>query len=115
MVASSSSRRSGYAGRFGIGSTPNAVAVHAVPSLLRRGRPERLVRDLVAELGQLARRPFADAADLVLLEHEAGGFVFSTGSIGWIQSMAVGYFESDTARVTQNALSRALARRAAAM
>jgi N,N-dimethylformamidase len=54
-------------------------------------------------------------ADLVLLEHEAGGFVFSTGSIGWIQSMAVGYFESDTARVTQNALSRALARRAAAM
>jgi N,N-dimethylformamidase beta subunit-like, C-terminal len=50
-------------------------------------------------------------ADLVLLEHEAGGFVFSVGSIGWIQSMAVGYFDSDTARVTENALRRALAHR----
>jgi len=47
-------------------------------------------------------------ADLVLLEHEAGGFVFSVGSIGWIQSMAVGYFDSDTARVTENALCRAI-------
>jgi N,N-dimethylformamidase len=48
-------------------------------------------------------------ADLVLLEQEAGGFVFSVGSIAWIQSMAVGYFDSDTARVTENALRRALA------
>jgi DNA mismatch repair protein MutL len=43
-----------------------AVAVHAVPSLLARSRPERIVRDLVAELGRAARRPFGDAADLVL-------------------------------------------------
>jgi N,N-dimethylformamidase len=47
-------------------------------------------------------------ADLVYLEQESGGFVFSAGSIGWIQSMAVGYFDSDTARVTENALRRAL-------
>ncbi|HEX3344849.1 MAG TPA: DNA mismatch repair endonuclease MutL, partial [Polyangiaceae bacterium] len=45
---------------------PNAVAVHAVPTLLMRGRPERIVRDLVAELGRAATRPFGDAADLVL-------------------------------------------------
>lgn len=45
---------------------PGAVAVHAVPSLLARSRPERIVRDLVAELGRAARRPFGDAADLVL-------------------------------------------------
>ena len=45
---------------------PGAVAVHAVPTLLLRGRPERVVRDLVAELGRVARRPFGDAADLVL-------------------------------------------------
>ena len=45
---------------------PNAVAVHAVPMLLARGRPERIVRDLVAELGRQARRPFGDAADTVL-------------------------------------------------
>jgi DNA mismatch repair protein MutL len=45
---------------------PSAVAVHAVPALLSRARPERIVRDLVAELGRAARRPFGDAADLVL-------------------------------------------------
>jgi DNA mismatch repair protein MutL len=45
---------------------PSAVVVHAVPTLLMRGRPERIVRDLVAELGRAATRPFGDAADLVL-------------------------------------------------
>jgi DNA mismatch repair protein MutL len=44
----------------------NAVAVHAIPALLARARPERIVRDLVAELGHADRRPFGDAADLVL-------------------------------------------------
>ncbi|WP_394833225.1 DNA mismatch repair endonuclease MutL [Pendulispora rubella] len=44
----------------------NAVAVHAVPKLLVRANPERLVRDLVAELTRQANRPFGGAADLVL-------------------------------------------------
>ncbi|MDP9149866.1 MAG: DNA mismatch repair endonuclease MutL [Myxococcota bacterium] len=44
----------------------NAVAVHGIPTLLLRGRPERIVRDLVAELGRASVRPFGDAADLVL-------------------------------------------------
>ncbi len=44
----------------------NAVAVHAVPALLSRARPERIVRDIVAELSHAAKRPFGDAADLVL-------------------------------------------------
>jgi len=44
----------------------SAVAVHAVPALLARARPERIVRDLVAELGLASARPFGDAADLVL-------------------------------------------------
>jgi DNA mismatch repair protein MutL len=44
----------------------SSVAVHAVPALLSRAKPERIVRDLVAELGRVARRPFGDAADLVL-------------------------------------------------
>jgi DNA mismatch repair protein MutL len=44
----------------------SAVAVHSVPALLARARPERIVRDLVAELGRADRRPFGDAADLVL-------------------------------------------------
>ncbi|WP_394843718.1 DNA mismatch repair endonuclease MutL [Pendulispora brunnea] len=44
----------------------HAVAVHAVPKLLVRANPERLVRDLVAELTRQANRPFGGAADLVL-------------------------------------------------
>jgi N,N-dimethylformamidase len=51
-------------------------------------------------------------ADLVYVEQESGGFVFSTGSISWVQSMAVDYFAADTARVTENALRAAIARAA---
>jgi DNA mismatch repair protein MutL len=54
---------------------PNAVAVHAVPHLLARVRAERIVRDLVAELGRAAQRPFGDAADLVLATMACHGSV----------------------------------------
>jgi N,N-dimethylformamidase len=54
-------------------------------------------------------------SDLVFLEQESGGFVFSVGSISWVQSMAVDDFDTDTARVTENALRAALARRTGAM
>ncbi len=54
---------------------PNAVAVHGVPSLLLRRSAERLVRDLVAELGRTATRPFGDAADLVLATMACHGSV----------------------------------------
>jgi DNA mismatch repair protein MutL len=53
----------------------NAVAVHAVPALLSRARPERIVRDLVAELGHAGKRPFGDAADLVLATMACHGSV----------------------------------------
>ena len=53
----------------------SAVAVHAVPALLSRAKPERIVRDLVAELGRAARRPFGDAADLVLATMACHGSV----------------------------------------
>jgi len=55
--------------RLGVDVRPlsgTSVAVHAVPQLLARANPERLVRDLVAELGRESKRPFNDAADLVL-------------------------------------------------
>ncbi len=57
------------AARFGVEVRmvgPQAVAVHGVPRLLGRGRPERLLRDLLAELGRAAGRPFSGARDLVL-------------------------------------------------
>jgi DNA mismatch repair protein MutL len=47
-------------------SGERSVAVHAVPSLLRRARPEELVRDLSAELTRTAARPFGSRVDLVL-------------------------------------------------
>ncbi len=53
----------------------SAVAVHAVPTLLARARPERIVRDLVAELGRSAKRPFGDASDLVLATMACHGSV----------------------------------------
>jgi DNA mismatch repair protein MutL len=52
-----------------------AVAVHAVPSLLLRASPSVLVKDLVAELGREATRPFGDAADLVLATMACHGSV----------------------------------------
>jgi DNA mismatch repair protein MutL len=54
---------------------PNAVAVHGVPTLIRRRSAERIVRDIVAELGRNARRPFGDAADLVLATMACHGSV----------------------------------------
>lgn len=50
-------------------------------------------------------------ADLVLVEQDSGGLVFSVGSISWVQSMAIDYFDNDVARVTENALRAALSRR----
>jgi DNA mismatch repair protein MutL len=42
------------------------VAVHAVPKLLARAAPERLVRDLLDEIGRSGGRAFSDAIDLAL-------------------------------------------------
>jgi DNA mismatch repair protein MutL len=53
----------------------SAVAVHAVPALLARATPDRIVRDLVAELGRTAKRPFGDAVDMVLATMACHGSV----------------------------------------
>jgi DNA mismatch repair protein MutL len=53
----------------------NAVAVHGVPKLVERAHPERIVRDILAELGRAAKRPFSDAADLVLATMACHGSV----------------------------------------
>lgn len=44
----------------------SAVAVHALPALLRRADPARVVRDLAAELTRTGSREFRGAIDLVL-------------------------------------------------
>jgi DNA mismatch repair protein MutL len=44
----------------------DSISVHAVPKLLQRASPERLVRDLLAEVSRTGGRAFSDAVDLAL-------------------------------------------------
>jgi DNA mismatch repair protein MutL len=66
-----------------------AVAVHAVPTLLMRVRPERLVRDLVAELSRAASRPFGDAADLVLATMACHGSIRAGDALSREEAVAL--------------------------
>jgi DNA mismatch repair protein MutL len=68
---------------------PSAVAVHAVPMLLVRARPERIVRDLVAELGRAAKRPFGDAADLVLATMACHGSIRAGDALSREEAVAL--------------------------
>ncbi len=45
---------------------PSTAAVYGVPALLRRVSPERLLRDLLAELTRTGERNFGDAIDMAL-------------------------------------------------
>jgi DNA mismatch repair protein MutL len=45
---------------------PESVSIHAVPKLLQRGSPERLLRDLLSEVSRGGGRGFSDAVDLAL-------------------------------------------------
>ena len=45
---------------------PSTIAVHALPRLLSRAKPENVVRDLIAELTRSGGRAFSNAVDLVL-------------------------------------------------
>jgi DNA mismatch repair protein MutL len=67
----------------------SAVAVHAVPTLLARVRPERIVRDLVAELGRTATRPFGDAADLVLATMACHGSIRAGDALSREEAVAL--------------------------
>lgn len=44
----------------------DTLSIHAVPKLLARGSPERLLRDLLSELSRQSERAFSDAVDLAL-------------------------------------------------
>jgi DNA mismatch repair protein MutL len=45
---------------------PETLSVHAVPKLLQKASPERMVRDLLAEVLRTGGRGFSDAVDLAL-------------------------------------------------
>ncbi len=44
----------------------DSAAIHAVPAILRRAPPERLLRDLLDELARSGERGFGDAIDMAL-------------------------------------------------
>jgi DNA mismatch repair protein MutL len=66
-----------------------SVAVHSVPKILSRANPERLVRDLVSELGRESKRPFHDAADLVLATMACHGSIRAGDSVSAEEAMAL--------------------------
>jgi DNA mismatch repair protein MutL len=68
---------------------PSAVAVHAVPNILARMNPERIVRDLVAELSHAARRPYGDASDRVLATMACHGSVRAGDSVAREEAVAL--------------------------
>jgi len=67
----------------------SSVAIHSVPKLLLRANPERLVRDLVAELGRESKRPFNDAADLVLATMACHGSIRAGDAISAEEATAL--------------------------
>jgi len=54
---------------------PTTVAVHAMPRLLSRAKPESIVRDLIAEITRTGGRAFSNAVDLVLATMACHGSV----------------------------------------
>jgi len=54
---------------------PETVSIHAVPKLLQRGSPERLLRDLLTEVSRSGGRGFSDAVDLALATMACHGSV----------------------------------------
>src|SRR5260221_3676883 len=54
---------------------PTTVAVHAMPRLLSRAKPENIVRDLIAEATRSGGRAFSKAVDLVLATMACHGSV----------------------------------------
>jgi DNA mismatch repair protein MutL len=54
---------------------PSTLAVHAMPRLLARAKPENVVRDLIAELTRAGGRAFSNAVDLVLATMACHGSV----------------------------------------
>ena len=68
---------------------PTTVAIHSVPKILSRAQPERLLRDLLAEMMREAGRPFGGAVDLVLATMACHGSVRAGDVLSREESLAL--------------------------
>jgi len=67
----------------------SAVAVHAVPALLARAQPARIIRDLAGELARAGGRNFRGAVDLVLATMACHGSIRAGDAISPAEARAL--------------------------
>lgn len=60
---------------------PTTIAVHSVPTLVRRAPPDRLLRDLLEELTRSGGREFSDAVDTALATMACHGAIRAGDSL----------------------------------
>lgn len=68
---------------------PDTAAIHAVPALLRRAAPERLLRDLLDELSRAGERGFGDAIDTALATMACHGAIRAGDSLSLSECQAL--------------------------
>lgn len=68
---------------------PESISIHAIPRLLGRASPERLVRDLLSEVTRRGGRGFSDAVDLALATMACHGSIRAGESLGAEEAKAL--------------------------
>jgi DNA mismatch repair protein MutL len=68
---------------------PTTIAVHAMPRLLSRAKPENVVRDLIAELTRTGGRAFSNAVDLVLATMACHGSIRAGDRLSAVEAAAL--------------------------
>ena len=68
---------------------PESISIHSVPRLLQRSSPERIVRDLFAELTRAGGRGFSDAVDLALATMACHGSIRAGDGVSSTEAAAL--------------------------
>jgi DNA mismatch repair protein MutL len=68
---------------------PTTAAVHAVPAILRRAAPERLLRDLLDELARAGERGFGDRIDTALATMACHGAIRAGDTLSLAECQAL--------------------------